>query len=42
MIKDKELESFFRSLENSERDLLTIEEFKNHVKKVQGTFSETD
>jgi hypothetical protein len=42
MITDKEFEDFFRSLENSEKDLLTIEEFKNYMKKVQGTFSENE
>jgi hypothetical protein len=42
MITDKEFEDFFRSLENSEKELLTIEEFKHHIKKVQGTFSENE
>ncbi len=40
MIEEKELERFFRSLNNSERDLLAIEEFKEEMKKVQGRFSE--
>ena len=42
MIEDKELEQFFRSLENSERDLLTIMGFENQIKKVQGSFSEAE
>jgi len=42
MIEEKELENFFRSLKNSERDLLAIEEFKSQIKKVQGGFSEAE
>jgi hypothetical protein len=42
MISDTEIENFFRSMRDIDRDLIVIEEFKNEMKKVQGTFSETE
>lgn len=42
MIDDKQMEDFFRSMKDIDRDLITIEEFKNEIKKVQGTFSENE
>ena len=41
-IDDKEIESFFRSIRDTDRDLLIIEDFKDQLKKVQGKFSEVD
>lgn len=42
MIDDKEMEEFFQSLKEVDRDLITIEEFKHQIKRVQGTFSENE
>ena len=39
---DKQIEDFFRSLKNHDRDMVTIEEFKYEMRKVQGTFSENE
>ena len=39
---DKEIEEFFHSLQNTGKDILVIEEFKNEVKKRQGRFDETE
>jgi hypothetical protein len=37
---DRTIEELFRSLKNYDRDMLTIEEFKQEIRKVQGRFSE--
>ena len=39
---DKQIQEFFQSLRNVDGDMLTIEEFKNEVKKVQGRFDENE
>jgi hypothetical protein len=37
---DKTIEDFFRSLQNTEKDMLVVEDFKDRIKRVQGRFSE--
>jgi hypothetical protein len=39
---DKQIQDFFRSLKNVDRDMLVIEDFKDQMRKVQGTFSENE
>ena len=42
MMDDKQIEDFFRSMKDIDRDLITIEEFKHQIKKVQGKFEENE
>jgi hypothetical protein len=42
IVDDKQIQEFFQSLKNYDSDMLTIEEFKNEVKKVQGKFEENE
>jgi hypothetical protein len=39
---DKQIQEFFQSLKNVDRDMIVIEEFKNEVKKVKGKFEENE
>ena len=39
---DKQIEEFFQSLKNYNRDMLVIEDFKDQMKRVQGSFSENE
>ena len=39
---DKQIQNFFRALQDIDRDMVTIEEFKYEMRKVQGTFSENE
>jgi hypothetical protein len=36
MIGDKVIEDFFELMQNTEKDLLIIEDFEHYLKKVQG------
>lgn len=42
MIDNKQIEDFFRSMKDIDRDLITIEEFKHQIKKVQGKFDDLE
>lgn len=42
MIDDKEMEEFFHSLKNTDKDMMVIEEFRHRVKMVQNRFSENE
>jgi hypothetical protein len=42
MIEEKELKEFFARLNNTERDILTVLEFENEVRKRQPNFTEPD
>jgi hypothetical protein len=39
---NKQIEEFFQSLKNADRDMLVIEDFKDQMKRVQGSFSENE
>jgi hypothetical protein len=39
---NKQIEEFFQSLKNIDRDMLVIEDFKDQMKRVQGSFSENE
>jgi hypothetical protein len=40
MIDDnKQIQEFFQSLKNYDRDMLVIEDFKDQMKKVQGSLT---
>jgi hypothetical protein len=39
---NKQIEEFFQSLKNVDRDMLVIEDFKDQMKRVQGSFSENE
>jgi hypothetical protein len=42
MIDDKTIEQFFAGLNDADRNMLTIEEFKNEVMKRQGRFEDIE
>jgi hypothetical protein len=42
MIDDKTIEQFFAGLNDADKNMLTIEEFKNEVNKRQLNFSENE
>lgn len=42
MIDDKQIQKFFRSLKNIDKNMVEIEEFKNEIKKRQITFDENE
>jgi hypothetical protein len=39
---DKEIDQFFNMMRDMDSNFITIKEFENHIKKVQGTFSEME
>ena len=42
IIKDRDIDSFFSKLKDFDSNMIVIEEFKNHIKKVQGKFEENE
>ena len=42
MIEDRDIEDFFFRFKDFDSNMIVVEEFKNHIKKVQGKFEENE
>ena len=42
IIEDRDIEDFFSRLKDFDSNMIVVEEFKNHIKKVQGKFEDNE